>query len=135
MPRTVCIAIVFSSLLGLAGCRREISNIAPVDGVILFNGLPARATITAQSVNETGQMSGRPSTSDTTTDGSFSLLYADQQPGAVIGPQEVTISVFPHERGEGEFDFNQRFRPVKVVKFSRNVAAGANNHWKFFLTF
>ncbi|MDB5389708.1 MAG: hypothetical protein JWM11_5354 [Planctomycetaceae bacterium] len=135
MVRTVCFIILLILPCGLAGCQQATSNIAPVDGVILFNGLPARASITTQLVNEAGQMSGRPSIGDTQTDGSFSLQYGEQKPGALIGPQLVTISVYPHERAEGEFGFNQRFRPVKVVKFSRTVVAGANNHWKFFLTF
>lgn len=121
--------------ISLAGCQEAVLDIAPVDGIILFNGMPARASITAQAVNETGNASGRPSTGDTRPDGSFSLQYADQQAGALIGPQQLTISVFPHERAEGEFNFGQRFHPVKVVKLTRTVLPGSDNHWKFYLTF
>jgi hypothetical protein len=135
MSRILFGLMFFAWTCGLTGCQGETSKIAPVDGVILFNGLPARATITAQPVNDAGQMAGRPSISDTRTDGSFSLQYGDQKSGALLGAQQVTISVFPHERAEGEFGFNQRFQPVKFVKFTRKVVAGKNNHWKFYLTF
>jgi hypothetical protein len=135
MRRTGIAVILLASCFGLFGCQQEVSNLAPVDGIILFNGMPARATITAQVVDEAGRMSGRPSTADTQPNGSFSLQYGDQKAGALIGPQQITISVFPHERAAGEFNFGQRFRPVKVVKLMREVASGTDNHWKFFLTF
>ena len=116
------------------GCHRATSNVAPVTGVILLNGMPARASITAQIINAAGRPDGRPSTGDTQPDGSFLLQYNEESSGVLAGPQLVTISVFPHERAEGEFDFNQRFQPVKVVKFTRNVELGRTNTWKFFLT-
>jgi hypothetical protein len=135
MTRAGLTLILVACCIVLTGCQEAASDIAPVDGIILFNGMPARASITAQAVNETGNASGRPSTADTRPDGSFSLQYADQQSGAVIGPQQLTICVFPHERAEGEFNFSQRFHPVKVVKLMRTVLPGSDNHWKFFLTF
>jgi len=125
-----CLAFCFTCL----GCQRATSKIAPVNGVVLLNGMPARASITAQAVTDAGQLNGRPSTSDTLPDGTFSLQYREQQPGVLVGPQRVTISVFPHERAEGEFDFNRRFQPVKVVQLNRTVELGRPNIWKFFLT-
>lgn len=126
---------VLMALIGiLVGCQNQPTKLVPVHGVVLMHGMPARANITAQAVNEAGQPSGRPSTCDTRPDGSFSLLYGEGQAGALIGQQQVTISVYPHERAEGEFDFNQRFRPVKVARFRRQVEAGKSHSWKFFLT-
>ncbi len=117
------------------GCGRGAENIAPVEGQILFNGLPARASITTQAVDEKDQPRGRPSTADTRADGTFSLSYSEHRPGALVGRNRVTISVFPVEREAGEFDFQQRFRPLKVVRFQREVVANSENRWNFVLTY
>lgn len=119
----------------LTGCGRAPDNIAPVEGQVLFNGLPARASLTAQLVDDKGQPQGRPSTADTRIDGTFSLGYTEQQAGALIGTHKVQISVFPLEREAGEFDFQQRFRPVKVARFTRKVESGDSNHWNFVLKY
>lgn len=128
--RALCCSLL--GMLGLvAGCNRGPNNIAPVAGQILFNGLPARASIVSQLVDEKGQPQGRPSTADTRTDGTFSLLYSENQPGALIGTHRVSISIYPVEREVGEFDFQTRFRPVKVVRFTREVVADTANNWNF----
>lgn len=124
---------LFLAACSLVGCQEVASNVAPVNGVVLLYGMPARASITSQLVDATGRANGRPSTGETRSDGTFSLLYSEAQPGALVGPQQVTITIFPYERAEGEFDFNQRFKPVKVVKFNRIVEANENT-WRFQLT-
>lgn len=129
---------LFYGLMGLlviAGCGRGTDQIAAVDGQILFMGLPARASITSQAVDEKNQPQGRPSLADTRTDGTFTLNYSEDRPGALVGKHTVTISIFPVERAVGEFDFQQRFRPVKVVQFQREVSSTSLNHWNFVLTY
>ena len=115
----------------LAGCSRSMANVAPVEGLVLFNGLPARAGIVTQGLDEKGKPTGRPSNADTHTDGTFTLTYSEHQPGALLGTHRVTVSVYPVERAEGELGFQQRFRPVKVVRFTRQVKTGMTNRWNF----
>ena len=119
----------------LAGCSRGTADIARVEGRVLFNGLPARAAIVAQAVTEQGQPSGRPSNADTRADGTFSLIYSEHQPGALIGMQRVTVTVYPVERAADEFSFQERFKATKVVKLTRQVMAGETNRWNFVLTY
>lgn len=135
MGSRVWSALVLTLLYLCGGCSRSPHNIAPVDGRILFNGLPARASIVSQIVDEKGEPQGRPSTADTLADGTFSLIYTENQPGALIGTHRVLISIYPVEREVGEFDFQTRFRPVKVVRFTRQVAADTPNRWIFPLTY
>ena len=126
---------VLGAVCWLAGCGGVEANVAPVEGVVLFNGLPARASIVAQAVDERGQPTGRPSTADTRADGGYSLAYAEHQPGALIGTQRVTVTVYPLERAPGELGFQERFRAAKVVKVTRQVAAGEMNRWNFVLNY
>ena len=119
----------------LAGCNRGPSNVLPVQGSVLFNGLPARAGIVAQAVDEQGKATGRPSTADTRADGTYSLAYAENQPGALIGKHRVTVSVYPLERAVDELSFQQRFQATKVVRFTRQVDSSKNNRWNFVLTY
>lgn len=126
---------VVSLLCLLAGCDRGANHIASVNGQILFNGLPARASIVSQPVNEKGESQGRPSTADTQVDGTFSLVYSENQQGALIGTHRVLISIYPLEREVGELDFQSRSHPVKVVRFTRQVTEDVPNRWTFPLTY
>lgn len=119
----------------VAGCSGGPENIARVEGQILFNGLPARAAITAQMVDGQGKPAGRPSQADTRADGTYSLIYSDETPGALVGPQRVTVTVYPVERAADELSFQERFKPAKVVKVTRQVVAGETNVWNFVLTY
>ena len=127
-------AVLWSFCL-LAGCGRSAANTAPVEGLVLFNGLPARAAITSQAVNEQGQLIGRPSNADTRPDGTYSLTYTENQSGALVGKQRVTVTVYPVERAADELSFQERFKATKVVKVTRQVVAGETNHWNFVLTY
>jgi len=119
----------------LAGCSRSPANIAPVEGQVLFNGLPARAAITAQVVDEQGKPTGRPSQADTRADGTYSLTYSENVSGALVGHQRVTVTIYPVERAADELSFQERFKTIKVVKVTRQVAVGEINRWNFVLTY
>lgn len=127
-------ALLWTACL-LAGCSGGTANVEPVEGLVLFNGLPARAAIVAQVVDDKGQPTGRPSTADTRPDGTFSLAYSEHQAGALIGPQRVTVTVYPVERAADELSFQERFKATKVVKLTRQVVAGETNRWNFVLTY
>lgn len=126
---------VVGAVCWLAGCGGGTASVAPVEGTILFNGLPARASVVAQAIDERSQPVGRPSSADTRADGLYSLIYAENQPGALIGTHRVTVTVYPLERAPGELSFQERFRALKVVKLTRQVAAGETNHWNFVLNY
>ena len=119
----------------VAGCSGAPANIAPVEGQVLFNGLPARAAITAQVVDEQGKPTGRPSQADTRADGTYSLTYSENVSGALVGAQRVTVTVYPVERAADELSFQERFKPTKVVKVTRQVVPGETNRWNFVLTY
>lgn len=119
----------------LAGCSRGTANTAPVVGLVLFNGLPARAAITSQAVNDLGQPNGRPSNADTRPDGTYSLTYSENQSGALVGKQRVTVTVYPVERAADELSFQERFKATKVVKLTREVVPSQTNRWNFVLKY
>ena len=119
----------------LSGCHGAPENLALVEGQVLFNGLPARAAITAQAVDGQGKPTGRPSQADTRADGTYSLIYSEDTPGAVVGPQRVTVTVYPVERAADELSFQERFKAAKVVRVTRQVIAGETNIWNFVLTY
>ncbi len=128
--------VLLCSMCWLGGCSRGTTvNTAPVEGLVLFNGLPARAAIVSQGVDELDRPTGRPSNADTRPDGTYSLTYSENQPGALIGKQRVTVSVYPVERAADELSFQERFKAVKVVKLTRQVVAGETNRWNFVLTY
>ena len=73
------------------GCQRHEIKTAPVSGTVTLNGQPLRdATIVFQPSR--GSRPGPPSAGETDDEGHFELSFADETPGAVVGPHRVMIS-------------------------------------------
>lgn len=89
MFRKPAIFVLITNILLLSGCSRSDLKLAPVDGVVTYNGTPlANATITF--VPEKGPIAM--GTSDKS--GRFKLSTG-ARPGAVLGRNAVAISVGP----------------------------------------
>lgn len=80
--------VVMIGAMFLGGCGgAPTPPLAPVSGRVSKNGAPvANANVTFAPVSK-----GRPSSATTASDGSFTLLYVANQPGATLGKHRVTI--------------------------------------------
>jgi hypothetical protein len=92
------LALILAALFVAAGCNRSGLNLAPVEGVVTFNGSP---------VAEAGVMfapqQGPPGMATTDAEGKFTLTTANHE-GALIGEHRVSISkvetvAIPQQRG------------------------------------
>ncbi len=83
--------VVMIGAIFLGGCGgAPTPTLAPVSGRVSKNGAPiANANVTFSPLAK-----GRPSSATTASDGSFTLLYVANQPGATLGKHRVTIE-FP----------------------------------------
>ncbi len=83
--------VVMIGAMFLGGCGgAPTPKLAPVSGRVSKNGAPMEnANVTFSPVAK-----GRPSSATTASDGSFTLLYVANQPGATLGKHRVTIE-FP----------------------------------------
>lgn len=90
MPATLRPTVLLLWLLvALAGCGKSGAQIAPVHGRISLNGQPlANADVQFQPDG-----SQRPSSGRTDVEGRYDLVYKRGQPGAMVGPHTVRISV------------------------------------------
>jgi hypothetical protein len=122
---------VLAVLAGLAGCQTNQPPLAKVTGRVTYNGLPARAEVVFQPETADHKSAGRPSLAMTDERGEFALQYAEGQPGAVVGPHRVSISLYP-SRNE-DMQPAQQFIVEKTVRFERIVQAGQANRFRFVL--
>src|SRR4051794_8679489 len=116
--RTPSIALILLSI-SLAGCGTSATKVAPVHGRVTLDGQPLKfADVTFQPDG-----AQRVSAGQTDADGRYELVYKRGQPGAIIGPHTVRISV-SHE--------NVRNPPIIAAKFDtqselrREVQPGDN---------
>ena len=119
----------------IPGCSRSDVAVAPVQGTVTFNGIPARAEVVFQPEAPQGKPGGRPSSGHVQPDGTFRVLYAEGIPGALIGRHRVTVTVLPTFGPEDVPSFQQAFKPVKIVRLDRDVQAGRTNNFHFVLTY
>jgi hypothetical protein len=69
------------------------------------------------------------------SDGSFTAMFAEHEPGALVGRHRITIRVFPTVGPQDLPSFDDRFKASKVVSFQRTIEAGRNNRFEFALTY
>jgi hypothetical protein len=85
----------------MVGCDRGGLNLAPVEGIVTYNGAPLADAGVLFSPNEP-QM-GPPASGTTDAEGKFTLVTVNRE-GAAVGPHRVAISkdetvVIPQQRG------------------------------------
>jgi hypothetical protein len=82
-----CVAATFLSVG--CGSGSETPPLAPVSGMVSKGGVPVAGAI----VSFLPKSGGRPSSATTQADGTFSLMYLANMPGAPIGRHKVTIEI------------------------------------------
>ena len=108
--KQVFAALLFSTFL--MGCGSgDIPPLAPVKGQVLLKGKPLP---NAKVVFRPEKGGGRPSGGKTDEDGCFELFYAEEIPGAIIGPHKVLITTFVGKDDESEEVEAQIGRPELV---------------------
>jgi hypothetical protein len=117
------------------GCRQQKLPLANVTGQVTFNGVPAQAELIFQPVDAQGETTGRPSTALCGAEGLFTAYFAENEPGALVGPHRVTVRVFPAVGPRDTPSFDERFKAAKVVAFRRTIAASRENRFQFPLTY
>lgn len=119
----------------LAGCGHSSGvPLAKVTGRVTFYGRPVPAEILFQPEGEDRKPAGRPSTANADENGNFTLQFTEQEAGAVIGRQRVTIKVLPFADSGEPATFQDATTPLKVVRLFREVRAGSNE-FDFALTY
>jgi hypothetical protein len=116
-----------------AGCNRSGLNLAPVEGVVTYNGSP---------VAEAGVMfapqQGPSAMATTDADGRFALTTANHE-GALIGEHRVSISkvetiAIPQQRGfpiyQHKSHIPEKYADVSTSNLSANVEDD-DNHFEF----
>src|SRR6476619_2717432 len=86
LRRTV---ILVCTAIALAGCDQGGPQVAPVHGRVTLNGQPlANADVEFQPDDKQRGSTGRSG-----PDGRYSVIFKRGQPGAIVGPHTVHISV------------------------------------------
>jgi hypothetical protein len=117
LDRFVGSIFVFASISVLSpGCNRNELNLAPVEGVVTFNGAPLADAGVLFSPNRP-QM-GPPASGTTDAEGRFTLITVNS-PGAAIGDHRVAISkeetiTIPQKRGFPLYQ-TKRYIPEKYA--------------------
>src|SRR5579871_6767168 len=128
------LAIAFTLAAGFCvGCGSHSGPpLARVSGQVTLNGLPAHGDIVFQPKSTGHGTGGRPSRASTNPDGTFTLYLTDNQPGALPGHHQVTVTAsIPHATAEK----TGKAPPAvaKVARFEREVVAGKTNVFPFVL--
>lgn len=103
-------------LVTLVGCGPKSKAIAPVSGVVTFDGKPlAGGGVTFLPIAPAGTtIAGKSSIARCDAEGRFQLITIDDRPGAVVG--EHTVQIFgPKTRPVGASDDGGGGRPPELV--------------------
>jgi hypothetical protein len=96
-----CTGILIGTIGVAAGCNRRDLDLAPVEGLVLFDGAPvADAAVVFAPVDAEKTL---PAVGSTDAEGKFTLITANR-PGAIVGNHRVAISktetiTIPQKRG------------------------------------
>lgn len=112
------------------GCGRKSDvPLARVSGKVTLNGVPARGEIVFAPQTPGSRTSGRPSRGATRPDGTFTLYFGENQPGAILGHHQVTVTASMGTNTSTESAV------AKVAHFDREVVSGKPNVFSFELNY
>lgn len=127
--------IIILLTTALAGCGHSSGvPLAKVTGRLTFYARPVPAEILFQPEGDDRKPTGRPSTAIADENGEYTLQFTEQEAGAVIGRQRVTIKVLPFADSGEPATFQDATTPLKVVRLIREVQPGSNQ-FDFVLTY
>jgi hypothetical protein len=123
--RSLLLTIVFVAVAGCGGSN--LPDLGQVSGTVTFEGKPLSGAL-VEFVPE----NGRPSFAETASDGTYSLNYLPDAPGAVVGKHLVRITQNPvtGEVGDNE-KVEKKLDPIPM-KYNKNtileaeVTSGSN---------
>jgi len=119
----------------IAGCGHTSGvPLANVSGRATFYGRPVPIEIIFQPETDDRQLAGRPSVAVTDADGYYTLGFTQEEQGAVIGRQRVTLKVLPFADGGEPATMTEAVTPLKTTRVLREVRPG-NNRFDFALTY
>lgn len=131
------VSVGFAILLALvAGCDRSGLNLAPVEGVVTYNGAPLADAGVLFLPNDPRM--GPPASGTTDADGKFILLTVNR-PGAAVGEHRIAISkeetiAIPQRRGFPLYQ-TKHFIPEKYGDPDTSeltaTVADDDNHFEF----
>lgn len=115
-------ALSLVSLLGLAGCSRDEFELAEVTGRVTYDGEPlARANVVFQPKEGVGTTS----VGFTRDDGTYQLRFSRRATGAIVGPHEVVINVWPTEENPKPIKVPARYNTA--TELAAEVKSGPNS--------
>jgi hypothetical protein len=105
---------LFLLICGTIGCSDDGLHLAPVEGVVLFEGKPVVDASVMFAPAEGGR--GLPAVGTTNEEGKFTLVTANR-PGALVGAHRVAISktestAYPQRRGLPTYKFKEHLPPI-----------------------
>jgi hypothetical protein len=88
-----CVLALCTCLIAAAGCGQKAKPLAPVSGLVTFDGKPlAGGGVTFQPIAPPGSIiAGKSSIARCDAEGRFVLVTIDDKPGAIVGEHEVQI--------------------------------------------
>jgi hypothetical protein len=110
-------ALLFSvCLMGVVGCDQKQRPLAPVSGVVTFDGKPLRGGgVTFLPIAPPGTIiAGKSSIARCDGEGRFELITIDDKPGAVVGEHQVQI-FGPKVRPAGATDDGGGRNPPELI--------------------
>jgi hypothetical protein len=135
--RAAAAAMALLLLLAVVGCNRSGLDLAPVTGLVTFNGAP----VVGAGVMFVPSQAGLPGMAITDAEGEFELKTANES-GAQLGNYQVTISkvqqiTIPQQHGfplyETKSLIPQKYRKTTTSGLTAEVIDD-DNHFEFSLT-
>ena len=120
-PVVACV-LVLASVLMLAGCggNSDLPDLGTVEGVVTLDGQPlSGAQVTFSPA------SGRPSSGETGSDGSYQLQFTTDEDGAIVGSHTVKIATAVDGRDDPSTErvpprYNSKTELTAEVKAGKN---------------
>jgi hypothetical protein len=120
--------IVSMLLFGVAGCQRGSGvPLGRVSGRVFFYGVPVRAELLFQPVDDTDAPTGRPSTGFADASGRYDLRFTESEAGAAVGRHLVTVKVHADADTSAALERPDAAVPIRITRVVRHVADGRNN--------
>lgn len=119
---------VLCLLVGVAGCQRGSGvPLGRVSGRVFFYGVPVRAELLFQPIDDKDAPAGRPSTGFADASGRYELSFTETETGAAVGRHLVTVKVYADADTSAALERPDAAVPIRITRVVRHVAGGRNN--------
>lgn len=120
---------VLALVMGAMGCQRGSGvRLGQVSGRVFFYGVPVRAELLFQPVDDRDVPTGRPSTAFADLTGRYELSFTEAERGAAVGRHLVTVKVYVDADTSAALERPDAAVPIRITRVVRQVADGRNTY-------